>query len=250
MASHLGGITDPLIVSWPAKIRDKGAVRGQFHHVVDIVPTIYEVAGIEAPEMVNGVKQTPLEGASLAYSFDHPQAPSPRNLQYFEKAGNRGIYKDGWFAGRRFLLPWGPQPAKWESNIDQHPWELYNLNEDYSQAHNLADKYPAKLAELVKAFDREARRNNVYPIAPYRLPQPSPAAGRTSFTYRDGVTRLPSAGGARSLGPLAHLHRRYRDPGQRGRGRDLRRRRTPRRLQPLPQGRQGGVRAQHLGQDA
>jgi arylsulfatase len=191
VASHLGGITDPLIISWPAKIRDKGAVRGQFHHVVDIVPTIYEVAGIKAPEMVNGVRQTPLEGASLAYSFDHPQAPSPRRVQYFETFGNRGIYEDGWFAGRRFLLPWGPQPAKWESSIDQHPWELYNLNEDYSQAHDLADKYPAKLAELVKTFDREARRNNVYPIAPYRLPQPSPAAGRTSFAYRNGVTRLP-----------------------------------------------------------
>ena len=82
--------------------------------------------------------------------------------------GNRGIYKDGWFAGRRFLLPWGPPAANWKSSIDQHPWELYNLNEDYSQAHNLADKYPAKLAELVKVFDQEARRNNVYPIAPYR----------------------------------------------------------------------------------
>jgi Sulfatase len=184
-ASHLGGITDPLIVSWPAKIKDKGTVRGQFHHVVDIVPTIYEVTGVKAPEMVNGAKQKPLEGASLAYSFDHPEAPSPRNLQYFEQAGNHGIYKDGWFAGR--LL--GPQPTEWESSIDQHPWELYNLSEDYSQSHNLADKYPAKLAELVKVFDQEARRNNAYPIAP--LPQPSPADGRTSFTYRGGVTRLP-----------------------------------------------------------
>ena len=81
--------------------------------------------------------------------------------------------------------------ANWKSSIDQHPWELYNLNEDYSQAHNLADKYPAKLAELVKVFDQEARRNDVYPIAPYRLPQPSPAAGRASFTYREGVSRLP-----------------------------------------------------------
>jgi arylsulfatase A-like enzyme len=155
VASYLGGITDPLIVSWPAKIRDKGAVRSQFHHVVDIVPTIYEVAGVKAPEMVNGVKQTPLEGASLAYSFDHPQAPSPRKLQYFEQAGSLGIYQDGWFAGRRALLPWGSRPATRDSRIDHHPWELYNLNEDYSQAHNVADKYPAKLAELVKTFDRE-----------------------------------------------------------------------------------------------
>ncbi|SUS07575.1 Arylsulfatase [uncultured Defluviicoccus sp.] len=191
VASHLGGITDPLIVSWPAKIKDKGTVRGQFHHVVDIAPTIYEVAGIKAPDVVNGVKQTPLEGASLAYSFEHPEAPSPRKLQYFETVGNRGIYKDGWFAGRRFLLPLGSSAGNWRSSIDQNPWELYNLNEDYSQTHNLADKYPAKLAELVKVFDQEARRNNVYPIAPYRLPQPSPAAGSTTFTYREGVTRLP-----------------------------------------------------------
>jgi arylsulfatase A-like enzyme len=136
VASHLGGITNPLIVSWPDKIKDRGAVRSQFHHVIDILPTIYEVAGIKAPEMVDGVKQTPLEGLSLAYSFDHPEAPSPRKLQYFETLGNRAIYKDGWFASRRFLLPWETRLAdKWESGIDQHPWELYNLNADYSQAH-------------------------------------------------------------------------------------------------------------------
>jgi arylsulfatase len=192
VASHRGGITNPLIVSWPAKIKDTGAIREQFHHVVDIAPAIYEVVGIKAPAEVDGVKQTPLEGVSLAYSFDHPEAPSPRKLQYFETMGNRGIYKEGWFAGRRFLLPWGVQASgKWGTNIDQNPWELYNLEDDYSQAHNVADKHPAKLAELVSVFDEEARRNGVYPIAPYREPQPSPELGRMRFTYRDGVTRIP-----------------------------------------------------------
>lgn len=202
-ASHLGGITDPLIVSWPARLSDRGAVRGQFHHVIDIAPTISEAAGITFPGMVNGARQTPLEGASLIYSFDHPQAPSPRRLQYFETLGSRGIYKDGWFAGRRFLLPWGPPAANWNTSIDQNPWELYNLAADYSQVHDLAEHEPAKLAELVAAFDAEARRNDVYPIAPYRSPQPSPAAGRKSFTYRDGVTRLP-AGVVPDLAGRAH----------------------------------------------
>ena len=191
VASHLGGIRDPLIVSWPARIKERG-IRSQFHHIVDIAPTIYEAAGIKAPEVVNGVKQAPLEGNSLIYSFDRPEAPSPHRVQYFELVGNRGIYKDGWFAGRRFLLPWEMGRAeKWAESIDQHPWELYNLNADYSQVHNLANQNPGKLKELVTLFDSEARRNNVYPIAPLRLPQPSPAAGRTSFVYREGVTRLP-----------------------------------------------------------
>lgn len=192
VASHLGGIRDPLIVSWPAKIKDQGALRTQFHHVIDIAPTIYEAVGIEAPTIVNGVKQAPLEGHSMAYSFTQPTAPSPDRVQYFEMVGNRGIYTDGWFAGRRFVLPWEwLRPDKWGGSLDQHPWELYNLDEDYSQVHDVAAQHPEKLKELVALFDREARKYNVYPLAPLRGPQPSPAAGRTVFTYREGVTRLP-----------------------------------------------------------
>lgn len=189
-ASHLGGITDPLIVSWPAKIKDNGGIRGQFSHIVDIAPTIYEAAGIKAPDQVNGVKQTRLEGSSLIHTFDNAKAKSKHNLQYFELVGNRGIYKDGWFAGRPFLLPW--ESSKWEAESpDRNAWELYNLNEDFSQTRNLADKNPQKLKGLVALFDSEAKRNNAYPIAPRRLLQPSPANDKTSFTYREGVSRLP-----------------------------------------------------------
>jgi len=194
VASHLGGITDPLVVDWPDKIKAHGEVRGQFSHIVDIAPTIYQAAGITPPDIVNGIKQVPLEGKSLVPTFTDAAAQTGHTLQYFELVGNRGIYKDGWFAGKRFLLPWeSGRPDKWADNDPDklHPWELYNLNEDYSQAHNLADQQPQKLAELVAAYDSEARRNNAYPTAPLRLPQPSPAQGKTFFTYYADVTRLP-----------------------------------------------------------
>ncbi len=190
IASHLGGITDPLIVSWPARIKDNGGIRGQFSHIVDIAPTIYEAVGIKAPASVNGIKQTKLEGSSLIHTFGNAKAKSKHNQQYFELVGNRGIYKDGWFAGRPFLLPM--ETATWEAaSPDRNPWELYNLNEDFSQTRNLAAKNPRKLKEMVALFDKEAKRNNAYPIAPRRLLQPSPANGKSSFTYREGVSRLP-----------------------------------------------------------
>ena len=191
VASHLGGTRNPLIVSWPAGIKDTGGVRSQFHHVNDIAPTIYEAAGITFPDTVNGVKQLPLEGKSLVYSFTDPQAPGTHTTQYFEMVGNRGIYKDGWWAGARHLLPW--KRDAWETaQIGQHPWELYNLNEDYSQAHDLAAEQPKKLQELVALFDSEAQRNNVYPLVPRRVKGPSPADGKSVFTYREGVTRIPA----------------------------------------------------------
>jgi arylsulfatase A-like enzyme len=189
-ASHLGGITDALIVSWPDKIRDKGGVRGQFTHIIDVAPTIYQLTGITPPDVVNGVQQTRLEGRSFAATLDHARAPSVHTVQYFELVGNRGIYDHGWFAGRPFLLPW--EQSRYESaDPEQNPWELYNLSTDYSQAHNLAAQNPRKLSELVALFDKEARRNNVYPIAPHRPGLPSPADGRTHFEYRAGATRLP-----------------------------------------------------------
>lgn len=194
VASHLGGARDPLVVSWPAKIKDKGGLRSQFHHVNDIAPTIYEAAGITFPDSVNGTKQAPLEGKSLAYSFDNAKAASNHHVQYFEMVGNRGIYKDGWWAGARHLLPWRATSERGSYNdtpIGQHPWELYNLNEDYSQAHDLAEKNPAKLKELVALFDSEAKRNSVYPLVPTRTRLPSPADGKTVFTYHAGVERIP-----------------------------------------------------------
>lgn len=190
VASHLGGTRNPLLVSWPAAIKTKGGVRSQFQHINDIAPTIYDSAGIKFPETVDGIQQTPLEGKSFRATFDDPAAASTHTLQYFEMVGNRGIYKDGWWAGARHLLPW--KRDGWETTeIGQHPWELYNLNEDYSQAHNLAAREPQKLHELIALFDSEARRNQVYPLIPRGGKQPSPADGRTVFTYREGVTRIP-----------------------------------------------------------
>jgi arylsulfatase len=114
--------------------------------------------------------------------------------------GNRGIYKDGWWAGSRNLLPW-QMPAFWEHrDLEQHPWELYNLNEDFSQAHDLAAQYPEKLKELQELFDSEARRNNVYPFLPYSAPQPAPNGGGFSFTYRTGVERIPAASAPQLIG--------------------------------------------------
>jgi arylsulfatase len=193
-ASHLGGVTDPLVISWPGHIKDSGAVRGQFSHVNDIAPTIYEITGAKFPEEVNGVKQIPLEGKSLVYTFDNAKAPTRHTLQYFTTSGNRGIYKDGWWAGNRFHSTWEPNfyHNASDKDMDVRPWELYNLNEDFSQAHNLADKNPDKLKELQKAFNSEAERNHAYPILPERSsPLDKKLKGKSVFTFRSGVERLP-----------------------------------------------------------
>lgn len=196
-AAHLGGTTDPMVISWPARIQQGGGVRNQFQHVNDIAPTIYAAAGIKAPNIVNGVNQLPLEGSSLLYTFDHPEEASHHHVQYFSTLGNRAIYKDGWWADCHYWSSWdndsSQKSTKHTSGSDQHPWELYNLSNDYSQAHNLAEKYPEKLKELQKLFDTEARRNQVYPIFQPPNQQPLPAKGRNIFVYREGDERLPNA---------------------------------------------------------
>jgi len=201
VASHLGGTRDPLIVSWPGHIKGAGELRTQFHHVVDIAPTVFELAGVQFPEVVNGVKQIPLEGTSMVYTFDHPDEPSHHKVQYFEMLGSRGIYRDGWWAGSFHHLPWQSGPVQQDRPTpENNPWELYNLDQDYSQAHNLATKYPEKLAELRQLFDSEARRNQVNPLEPRRAPQPSPADDRTTFVYHAGVQRVPAASAPRIAG--------------------------------------------------
>lgn len=153
-SSHLGGTTDPLVISWPKRIKDAGGIRPQFGHVTDIAPTLYDAAGITLPSSVNGIAQIPLEGASLVYTFDQPNEPSRHHVQYFATSGNRSIYKDGWWAGDLLRSTWEPSrtppgtDAQGPQDYDVHPWELYSLNEDYSQSNNLADKYPEKLKEL------------------------------------------------------------------------------------------------------
>jgi arylsulfatase A-like enzyme len=190
VASHLGGTTDPLIVSWPARIKTKG-VRGQFQHVTDIAPTIYEAAGITPPDMVDGVKQMPLEGSSLLYSFNAPDAPSDHPMQVFETMSNIAIYRNGWWAGRRSYLPWNvfsPDRAA----APERPWELYDLTNDYSQAHDLAASHPDKLKEMQALFDSEAKRTNIYPISSeFRFYLAAPNDDCKHFVFRSGVERIP-----------------------------------------------------------
>jgi arylsulfatase A-like enzyme len=195
VASHLGGTRDPLVVVWPARIKDHGALRSQFTDVDDVAPTIYEVTRIQFPAVVDGVKQQPLDGTSFAYSFDDPTAPSRHRTQIFEQVGNRAIYQDGWVAAACHWLPWD-WPYKGD-DFDKDRWELYHLDADFSEAHDLAARYPQKLKELQAVFDAEAQRNNIYPLGAggwdFGLKmQPSPVAGRKEFVFYPGLPRTPS----------------------------------------------------------
>jgi arylsulfatase len=204
IASHLGGVRNPLAVSWPARIRNGGGVRPQFHHVIDVAPTIYEAVGIEFPQILNGVAQKPIEGVSMVYSFDSASAPGRHRTQYFEMFVNRAIYTDGWWAASRVNVPWIGDAAP--ANPDTAKWELYNLDEDFSQANDLAAENPEKLRQLQDLWWSEAARYQVLPLdgrKTVRLSaelqgRPSLAGGRTTFTYSPGVEALP-AGSAPSL---------------------------------------------------
>ena len=197
VASHLGGSRNPMVVSWPAKIRDVGGVRSQFTHLIDIMPTILEAARIPPPKSVDGVPQKPLDGVSILSTFAGPKARPVRQRQYFEIFTNRAIYDKGWIACAQHTLPWRQDlaPAHWEKD----KWELYNLDEDFSEANDLAAKFPKKLVQLKVLFDQEARKNHIYPFddrGSARIGEPRPAPGgadptRTKFTYYAGVSRLP-----------------------------------------------------------
>lgn len=164
VGSHFGGTRNGLVISWPTGIDvSDEQMRSQFAHVTDIMPTILEAVGLPTPDRVNGVDQQPIDGVSLAYSFDNASAPEQRTTQYFELLANRAIYHDGWMANTT------PQKLPWESNRAlsspmDYQWELYHVDEDFSQSRDLSAKYPRKLAELQALFDREAKRNHVYPL--------------------------------------------------------------------------------------
>src|SRR5258705_4780754 len=189
IASHFGGTRQGMAMAWPNRIKDAGGVRHQFHHIIDIVPTILEAAGVKAPQIVDGIKQKPIEGVSMAYTFDKASAnaSSKRKTQYFEMIANRGIYSDGWYANT--TPPHGP----WILNAPlpapkDYKWELYNLSEDYSQANDLAAEMPDKLKQMQALFEKEAAKYSVLPLnndtfARSLAPRPSATAGKTLFTY-------------------------------------------------------------------
>jgi len=198
VASHFGGTRQGLAISWPGHINDPGGIRTQFHHIIDIVPTVLEATGVKAPEIVNGIKQSPIEGVSMAYTFDkkNATAPSTRKTQYFELMSNRGIYNDGWYANTT------PPVAPWVLNapmldVSAYKWELYNLKDDYSQANDLAAKMPDKLKQMQALFVKEAAKYNVLPLdnssfARAITPRPSATAGQTVFTYSGEMAGIPT----------------------------------------------------------
>jgi arylsulfatase A-like enzyme len=187
-----GGTTNGAVIHWPKAIKANGEVRTQYHHLIDIAPTVLEAAGLPQPRIVNGVPQKPIEGVSIAYSFKDAQAESPHTVQYAEFQGNRGIYKDGWYALALHRVPWEPQPR---STFDQDKWELYNTAEDFSCAIDLAAKNPDKLKELQAAFLTEAVKYNVLPLDdraqerfnPAIAGRPDLLAGRASLTVYPGM---------------------------------------------------------------
>ena len=195
VASHFGGTRNGMVVHWPDGIKSKGEIRSQFSHVTDIAPTVLEAAGLPFPKIVNGTEQIPFNGTSLVYSFNDADAKETHTTQYFEMFGNRAIYHDGWVAAARHSIPWlMAQLPKFSEDV----WELYNVNEDFSQANNLASSNPEKLKELQAKFEEEAIKNHVFPIDDRRSERFDPSiAGRpdllgkrTSLTVYEGMTGL------------------------------------------------------------
>jgi arylsulfatase A-like enzyme len=205
IASHFGGTRQGMAISWPGHINDPGGIRTQFHHVIDIVPTILEATGLRAPDMVDGIAQKPIEGISMVYTFDKANAtgPSKRDTQYFEMFANRGIYHDGWYACTTPPEPPWALGTKPLPPVNEYKWELYNIAEDFSQADDLAARMPDKLKEMQALFVAEAAKYQVLPIDNSILPRlltprPSATAGKTVFTYVGENVDIP-VGNAPSL---------------------------------------------------
>ena len=203
--TYRGGTTDPFLVCWPDGIKARGEIRTQYAHIVDMVPTVLDVLGVEPPETIRGVTQSPLHGVSLAYSFDDPAAPTRHRTQYFEMLGHRAIDHDGW----RAVCPW-PGPSFSESSrpfgtpissedlgdLDAHHWELYHIAEDLSENHDLAEQRRDKLIEMIALWYIEAGKYGVFPIDSSTLPRmmverPQIAENRTSYSYRPGTQTVP-----------------------------------------------------------
>ena len=199
VASHYGGTAQGMVMSWPGHITDAGGIRRQFSHLIDIVPTILEATGIPAPDMIDGIKQSPIEGTSMVYTWDKENAnvPTRHTTQYFEMLGNRAIYHDGWVAATTpVTLPWELSTAPPPDVITGYSWELYNVQEDPTEYNDLAAKMPDKLKEMQDLFYSEARKYDVLPLdnstlARWNTPRPSLTAGQTVFTYSGELTGVP-----------------------------------------------------------
>ena len=195
VASHFGGTRNGMVLHWPNGIKAKGEIRSQFHHVIDVAPTVLEAATLPYPKMVNGIAQRPMDGVSMLYTVDDAKAKDRRTTQYFEMFGNRGIYHDGWVACTRHSIPWllAQNPP-----LKDDVWELYNVDQDFSEADNLAASQPEKLKELQELFITEAIRNHVLPIDDRRAERFDPSiagrpdlmGGRKTLTVYDGMTGM------------------------------------------------------------
>ena len=195
VASHFGGTRNGMVIHWPDRIKAKGEVRSQFHHVIDIAPTILEAAGLPEPTSVNGTKQRPMDGVSMLYTIDDAKAKDRRTTQYFEMFGNRAIHHDGWVAATRHSIPWLNVPLP---GFDKDRWELYHVTDDFSQVNDLAAANPQKLKELQDLFTKEAIRNHVYPLDDRRSERfnaaiagrPDLMGARKSLTLYEGMTGI------------------------------------------------------------
>lgn len=195
VASHFGGTRNGMVIHWPQRIKAKGELRSQFHHVIDIAPTVLEAAGIPEPKRVDGTEQRPMDGVSMLYTVADPKAKDRRTTQYFEMFGNRGIYHDGWTAVTRHSIPWVMAALP---PLTEDRWELYNVSEDFSQSRDLASSNPDKLKELQALFEQEAIRNHVYPIDDRRSERfdasiagrPDLMGKRSSLTLYEGMTGI------------------------------------------------------------
>jgi len=203
VSSFFGGTRNGMAMAWPARIKDKGGIRNQFHHVIDIVPTILEAAGLPEPAMVNGIAQKPIEGTSMVYTWDKANAPDRRTTQYFEMFGSRAIYQDGWIASAPpVITPWVlTMTGATKDVMNGFKWELYDLNKDWTQSKDLASQMPDKLRDLQQTFTMEAAKYNVFPLDDSRVSRfmgekPNYAPGRTVFTYSGELSNVPFPGSA------------------------------------------------------
>ncbi len=202
VASHYGGTAQGVAMSWPGRIKDPGGIRTQFHHIIDIAPTILEAAGIPVPETVDGIKQRPMDGVSMAYTWEKAgvSTPSRRTTQYFEMLGNRAIYQDGWVACTTpATLPWKLSSDTPPDVITGYKWELYNVAADPTESKDLAASMPEKLKELQAVFYAEAAKHNVLPLdnttlERWNAPKPSLTQGRTTFSYAGPISGIPNSG--------------------------------------------------------